>query len=233
LDRWFEKVIDASAIAADETSLKVALSNLARELGFDRYAYFNIQAAESFAVSDYPPEWQERYFKRSYSIIDPVVTIAKRRMVTFSWDSSAAGRVPSKALKRFHSEAAEFGIRSGVSIPIRAGFGHMAMLTLATAAPTASALDINPIVAAATVAQLHARLVLRRSGLTSQTTIHLKPEELLCLRWVAEGKTAKMIAQIEGMSFGNVRFFMENMKTALRAVSLPQATATAKALGLI
>jgi LuxR family transcriptional activator of conjugal transfer of Ti plasmids len=233
LDRWFEKLIDASAIGSDETSLKAALSNLAKELGFERYAYFNLQAAESFAVSDYPREWQERYFARSYSRIDPVVTTAKRCKVTFSWDSSAAGRRPSKELRRFYSEAAEFGIRSGISIPIRTGFGHMAMLTLATAAPSASAEDIDPIIAATTVAQLHARLILRRSGLTSQNTIHLKPEELLCLRWVAEGKTARMIAQIEGISFGNVRFFMENMKSALRAVSLPQATAIGKALGLI
>lgn len=233
MDGWFEKVIDASAIASDETSLKAALSKLAKELGFERYAYLNLQAAESFAVSDYPQEWQERYFARSYSMIDPVVTFAKRRMVTFSWDSSAGGRKPSKALRRFHSEAAEFGIRSGVSIPIRTGFGHMAMLTLATAASSASTHDIDPIAAAATVAQLHARLALQRSVPTVQTRIHLKPEELLCLRWAAEGKTARMIAQIEGMSFGNVRFFMENAKSALEAVSLPQATATAKALGLI
>ena len=233
MDQWFDKLIDASAVATDEPSLKVVLSNLARGLGFDRYAYLNLQAAESYAISDYAKEWQERYFANSYSIIDPVVTTAKRCMMTFSWDDSSSGRRPSKELRRFYSDAADFGIRSGVSIPVRTGFGHMAMLTLATASATASAQDINPIFAVAAVAQLHARFSLHRSALTHQKRVFLKPEELLCLRWAAEGKSMRMIAQIEGMSFGNVRFFVENAKSALGAVSLPQATATAKVLRLI
>lgn len=233
MKNWFGKLIDLSAIASNDVSFKRALSNLAKELGFDRYAFFNLHAAESFAVSDYPPEWQERYFTRRYSRIDPVVTIAKRCKATFSWDSSSSGRWPSKQLRMFNAEAAEFGICSGVSIPVDTGFGHIAMLTFATATPSVSAQAIDPVVAAAAVAQLHARLILRRSICTSQPPINLKPEELLCLRWVAEGKTARMIAQIEGIPFSNVRFFMENMKHALEVVTLPQATAKAKALGLI
>lgn len=233
LDKWFEKLIEASALASDRTSLTIAMGNLARQLGFDRYAYLNLQAAESFAVSDYPQEWQHRYFAKSYSTIDPVVTTAKRCWATFSWDNSIAGHRPSREVREFIAEASDFGLCSGISIPIRTGFGHMAMLSFATAASSACADDVDPIVAASTVAQLHARFALHRSILTSQNEVRLKPEELLCLRWSAEGKSMKMIAQIEDIAFGNVRFFIENTKTALGAVSLPQATATAKVLGLI
>jgi LuxR family transcriptional activator of conjugal transfer of Ti plasmids len=233
LNVWFEKLIEASALASDRASLAMAIGRLAKELGFDRYAYINLQATASFAVSDYPQEWQQRYFAKSYSAIDPVVTTAKRCWSIFSWTNSIAERRPRKELRTFAEEASDFGIRSGISIPIVTGFRHMAMLTFATGASSVRADDINPAVAAATVAQLHARFTSHRSNPTSQKEVRLKPEELLCLRWSAEGKSMKMISQIEDIAFGNVRFYIENSKTALGAVSLPQATATAKVLGLI
>ncbi|WP_428413654.1 autoinducer binding domain-containing protein [Pararhizobium sp.] len=37
----------------------------------------------------------------------------------------------SKETRQFYSEAREFGIRSGVSIPVLSGLGNVAMLTLA------------------------------------------------------------------------------------------------------
>lgn len=233
MDQWLDKLVDATVVASDDTDIKNILGRMTAALGFENYAYLNLRANRSYAVSNYPVEWQERYFRKSYTTIDPVITMAKRQMKTFAWDGKLAGRRLPKQLQAFHSEAGEFGIRSGISIPVRTGFGHMAMLTLASSAPAASYDEVDPVFAAAAVAQLHARFVFGETTPTSSKPVRLKPEELLCLRWAAEGKSMRMIAQIEGIAFGNVRFFVENAKNALDAVSLPQATALAKELRLI
>ncbi|WP_368855794.1 autoinducer binding domain-containing protein, partial [Acinetobacter baumannii] len=51
--------------------------------------------------------------------MDPVVRTVKSRLRTFTWFSACSRRSTTKALRPSHAEAAEFGIRSGVSIPIR------------------------------------------------------------------------------------------------------------------
>jgi LuxR family transcriptional activator of conjugal transfer of Ti plasmids len=140
----------------------------------------------------------------------------------------------SKERRNFYGEAAEFGIRSGITIPIKTGFSRMAMLTLASEeADFAEGQLLNPVLAASAVAQLHSRLDFLRTKPTSHTRIRLKPDELTCLRWSAEGKSMKAIAIIEDTSYANVAFFLRNAKAALGATSLPQATALAKEFGLI
>ncbi|WP_292444416.1 autoinducer binding domain-containing protein [Mesorhizobium sp.] len=61
---WFQRLIDISSVASTETTLKEALSGLVPELGFDCYAYLNVQPARIYAVSNYPAEWQKRYLGR-------------------------------------------------------------------------------------------------------------------------------------------------------------------------
>lgn len=77
---WFQKLSDISRLARDELALKQTLPVLAQELGFDRYAYLNVQNVRTFAISNYPPEWQSRYFSHNYTSIDPVVAKARGTM---------------------------------------------------------------------------------------------------------------------------------------------------------
>lgn len=129
----FDRLIDATVAAANEHSLKTALSDVARAHGFERFAYLNLHTAKSFAVSTYQKEWQSLYFSRSYMAIDPVVTAAKRLRRAFRWSVDVERRRADNSIKEFYDAAAEFGIRSGLSIPIWTGFGQFAILTLASA----------------------------------------------------------------------------------------------------
>ncbi|WQO97951.1 autoinducer binding domain-containing protein (plasmid) [Sinorhizobium meliloti] len=98
-----------------------ALTELARELGFEYYAYLNLQPVGTFAVSNYSPEWQDRYFSKSFSEIDPVVLIAKSTMRAFTWSSENTRKVRSRRVRQFYLDAAGFGIRSGITIPVATG----------------------------------------------------------------------------------------------------------------
>ncbi|WP_258045744.1 autoinducer binding domain-containing protein [Mesorhizobium sp. NBSH29] len=94
--------------------LKEALAELVRGLGFDCYAYVNLQPVRTYAVSNYPSEWQARYLLQKYTKVDPVVSMARARMQAFAWAAEHAHKSADKRVRRFFHEAGDFGIKSGV-----------------------------------------------------------------------------------------------------------------------
>ncbi|WP_054313386.1 autoinducer binding domain-containing protein [Mesorhizobium sp. 1M-11] len=214
--------------------MKEALPGLVRELGFECYAYLNVQPVRTYAVSNYPAAWQTRYLSRDYMRVDPVVAAARAKMQAFSWAAGNPKEVRSKAVRAFYREAGDFGIRSGVSVPIRTAFGHMSMLTLASNKPSLSLeTDIDQLGAVNAVALLHASLEHYDATPTAARSIELTAKQALCLKWSAEGKSMRAIATIEGMSYATVNFHLNNARKALDAASLAQATALATKLKLI
>ncbi|RWF86842.1 MAG: autoinducer-binding protein [Mesorhizobium sp.] len=213
--------------------LKDALADAVHALGFDCYAYLNIQPVRTFAVSNYANEWQQRYLDRGYKDIDPVVRTARERMEAFTWAPESPRKVPRR-VSAFYAEAGDFGIRSGITIPIRTAFGHMSMLTVASHKASLSLEhDIDQLAAVTAVAFLHAKLEQTDVEPTASTRIELSARQTLCLKWSAEGKSMKAIAAIEGMSYATVNFHLNNARKALDAGSLAQATALATKLKLI
>ncbi|MBB3302250.1 DNA-binding CsgD family transcriptional regulator [Rhizobium sp. BK077] len=51
----------------------------------------------------------------------------------------------------------------------------------------------------------------------------LSPLELTCLRWVAQGKAAAQIAQIEGKSINEIEGYFERAVRSLGATSIEAA----------
>lgn len=234
MQTWFQRLIDVSSVASTEASLKQALPELVRDLGFDCYAYFNVQPVRAYAVSNYPAEWQRRYLARDYTSVDPVVGMARAKMQAFTWTAQSPQQTSSKAVRNFYAEAGDFGIRSGISIPIRTPFGHMSMLTLASRKPALSLeTDIDQAAAVTSVALLHAILERHDVEPTASRSIELTAKQALCLKWSAEGKSMKAIATIENLSYATVNFHLNNARKALDASSLAQATALAAKLKLI
>lgn len=231
---WLQKLTDLASLARSGMMLKQALTDVAQELGFDCYAYLNVRPVGTNAVSNYASEWQKLYFEHDYSEIDPVVSTARERMRAFSWAAGSPRQALSKQERRFYAHAADFGIRSGITIPVRTPFGHMSMLTLASA-KTALSLDrdIDQVAAVTAVAFLHAAFDHQDVESSARTNVELTARQALCLRWSAEGKTMRDIASIEDMSYATVNFHLNNARKALDAVSLTQATALATKLKLI
>ena len=234
MKRFFQKLIDMSSVARTEQMLTEGLTELVQEFGFDCYEYVNLHPVRTHAVSNYPPEWQARYLAQNYIKVDPIVSMAQARMQAFAWAAERPRQSTDKLVRRFYREAGDFGIRSGVTIPIRTAFGHMSMLTLASHEPTlAPGKDIDQIAAITAVAQLHAKLEHQNVEPTATAQVDLKAKQALCLKWSAEGKTMKDIAAIENISFATVTFHLNNARKALDVGTLPHATALATKLKLI
>jgi LuxR family transcriptional activator of conjugal transfer of Ti plasmids len=231
----FDRLIEASLTALGERYLKSAVEDFALDHGFEFYAYLHIRAKRCLAVSNYPSEWQGHYLERSYSRIDPVITAAKRGLRAFCWSLEGGRSNMEGDLRRFHEEAAEFNIRAGFSIPVRTGFGQFAVLTLASSRATSleNARNMDVVQAAAAAAMIHAAFSRRGKVGGNPALVALNESEIMCLRWAAEGKSMAEIAQLAGIKYNTVRFYIDAAKEKLEAVTLQQATALATRLMLI
>ena len=231
---WCQRLTDLASVSTTDEMLKGAFPALVQDLGFDCYAYLYVEPVRTYAVSNYAEEWQERYFNKCYHHVDPIVRTACASMRAFAWVTPPSREATTREVRCFYSEAADFGIRSGISIPVRTACRHVSMLTLASSKPSLSLdKDIDQIAAVTAVAYFHAALEAHRAQPTAFNRCRLTPRQALCLKWSAEGKSMKDIAVLENLSFATVNFHLNNAREILDAASLAQATALATKLKLI
>lgn len=125
---------------------------------------------------------------------------ARSRKEVFAWSSEQDLARQSKEERAFYAHAADFGIRSGVTVPIKTANGSMSMFTLASERPAIDLdREIDAVAVAAAVGQLHARISFL------QTTPRLDPKEASYIRWIAVGMTMEEIADLEGVKYNSVR----------------------------
>jgi LuxR family transcriptional activator of conjugal transfer of Ti plasmids len=234
LRTWFQRLIDTLSITETEGSIRKAIADLVQDIGYQGFAFLHVQPAHTVALSNYPPEWQNRYIDGNYAAIDPIVKSARAQWRPFTWGIGNPRLAETREIRRFYEEANSFGIRSGLTVPVRTAFQHMSMLTLASDKPAVNlTADTDPIAAVTAVGYLHAKVEQQAAGQTAHATCELTPKQALCLKWAAEGKSMKAIATIENMSFATVNFHLNNARKALNACNLAQATAIATKLGII
>ncbi|MFT4118319.1 autoinducer binding domain-containing protein [Bradyrhizobium sp.] len=234
MDSLLQGLIDAIDVAHDERSIRNAIRNFTVASGFDRYAYIHVHADDGVAFTDYPAEWQKIYLDRHYTVIDPVVTTAKRNMRMFAWSAEdLAGRRSSREIRQFFSEAIDFGIRSGVSIPIRTSYGRTAMITLATDRRRVEMPPWDPMQAALALAYVHVHLSMAAGASLKAGEVSLSTQEATSLSWSSHGKSMQVIAELLGIKPRTVQFYLDNARDKLGASNLQQAVRIAMEKKLI
>jgi DNA-binding CsgD family transcriptional regulator len=229
------KLIDTLSLPLDESAARRALRHFALDADFDFFAYLYLAGPESFAVSNYPTEWQLLYVENDYIRVDPVVTMAKHGPPIFTW-SAATGSVKGarKDVRQFYADAAHFGISSGLSISVPVGFKNRMVFTLASKQPVPADVEtIDPVTAAMAVAFVHSRLGKGGNDVSLPQSIRLSPREAECLRWFSEGMSMPDIADTLGIGFRSVRSYLDAATAKLDAANTRQAATIATRLGLI
>ena len=232
----FDSLIEAISTASDPDALTAALSEFGERHGFPFFAYLRLDGSRWRAVSNYPSEWQDRYYRNNYGRIDPIVRAVKRGVHPFCWSLDDPVFDTERAeVVAFRDEAIAHGIRAGFSIPIRVGFSHQAVLTFASSDThclnLAAMLDI--VEAAAAAAMLHVAFSLPRMRWHQAAPSDLTSFERMCLRWVAEGKTMQDVADLLDAKYSTVRISIDKARDKLDAVTIQHATAVAIRLSLI
>lgn len=222
-------------------ALSGAIETLARKCGFDHWIYvLDVPHVESqqqpVMLGTYPADWVKHYFASDYLRVDPVISHCHAHDTPFLWPSSSGVPAPEApqayAQWRLFQEAREFGLNSGISIPLHGLGCAWGLLSLTASAP----MDLVDLRALTPSVQLFAHYVHEighRLVHGAKLAPRLTSRELECLKWGAEGKTSWEIAQSLGTSERTVVFHFQNAARKFAVSSRQPAIARAVALGLI
>lgn len=187
--------------------------------------------SEHILLGGWSAEWIERYIGCNYVAADPVVHFAKHNMQPFTWDDAARRAGGDPAAGRVMAEAAEFGMRHGMSIPLVTTDGTLALLSLG-----GEHMDMPPehfgMVALLSTYAIERALNLSRN-LNAMHASRLTRREAECIRWAAAGKSEWEISRILGISEHTSEKHLLSAKTKLGAVNRTQAVAEAIRQGYI
>lgn len=238
MDHVIQEFIDALQTAENESDFERIAIRITQRLGYRWFAYLRISDDAPTLISSYPKSWTSRYFALRYQRLDPVVRRARLEYDLFDWGGHVVAPAGTREQRRFFDEATAFGIRSGVTVPIRGGFGRMAAFTLATDEPTGrsdqcAAVSKNTVQLIALYFHTHVTTKLRAGPLFPAAEAVLTQRERQCLMWTARGKTAADIAVLMEITPRTVAFHLENARRKLGAASIAQCVAEALRLGLL
>ncbi|MEW9920849.1 autoinducer binding domain-containing protein [Marimonas sp. MJW-29] len=156
-------------------------------------------AARLGIVEDgYPEEWLDLYIGGELSKIDPIPGIAARLVRPFLWSEAASLAELTEDQKRYMDILVASDLGDGLAMQVYGPNMRNAYVGLGFGRET-PALDAQDIFELQCAAQMaHIRYCEITAG--RQQRAELSPRELEVLRWIAEGKSNSVIADILGIS---------------------------------
>lgn len=220
-----------------QEDLRRAVGEHAAQLGFDSWVYAanpNGARALPYFLGAVPAAWLSHYVKKGRMSVDPVVAHCRDHATPLMWTAEGTSGVWTRRCPAFFREAANFGLKSGVSVPVHGLGCQWGLLSVATSAKRSEQLTLQNLAALQLLATFTHEAG-HRFATTPQTglDVHLTARELECLRWAAEGKTGWEIGRLLGISERTVVFHVENAAHKLGVFGRRQAVARAIALHLI
>jgi LuxR family transcriptional activator of conjugal transfer of Ti plasmids len=230
----FQEFIDAIQTADGEQAFQRIAARVTQQFGFRWFAYLRLIDDAPLLMSSYPKSWTGRYFDLHYQKIDPVVQRARRDNDVFGWNGEPKA-TGTREQRRFFDEAVTFGIKSGLTVPIRAGFGKLAAFTLATDDRTShlDRLSEDDLQLVGMYFHTHLTARLKAQPESSVAEPVLTQRERQCLAWTARGKSVADIAILIGISRRTIVFHLENARRKFGAATITQCVAQALRHGLL
>jgi LuxR family quorum-sensing system transcriptional regulator CciR len=214
----------------------------AGEQGFGKAAYLalnydepmRLPGLQSPAIAvNFPVHWCNRYLKRRYFAVDPIVLHAPSLARPFLWDQLRERFQLEPSEQLVLQEAREVGLKRGVCVPLFGGWGRIAALSFASqfddAEPERQMRHLNAL-----ACQFHVAFTdIAQTSAVTNPAIKLSKREKDCLSWTAEGKSACDIGMILKISDNTVNFHVKNAMRKLGTTSRTAAVIKAIRLNLI
>lgn len=223
----FQDYVEGLQGAADPQRLCKVMSSVIERYELPSFAYLARHRQwqrPTRLITNYPPAWKQHYQARGYENADPVVAQAQVTPIAFDWSADLAS--DDEAALRFFGEASDFGIRYGRTIPIHDQSGWMAAVTYATdrirpTYRTCIKRNADTLQLIALYFHLHAQRAFELQDFYGGQ--HLTDRELECLYWASQGKSARDIGEILGLSESTVKFHLRNVRDKFRVGTTIQA----------
>ncbi|WP_083854357.1 LuxR family transcriptional regulator [Sinorhizobium sp. CCBAU 05631] len=179
---------------------------------------------------NYPDEWQERYFEMGYDKIDPVIKTGRKRACAFRWSEVYNEACTTEDERRVFDEAATFGLKSGISIPLHGPNGSFAIVSFSRNHEFQNK-TVTYFQLAALHFHLRAAMSVNSSGI--EEIPDLSPREKECILWTARGKSSWEIGKILGITLNTANFHIKNAMQKLETSSRTAAAIKALHFGII
>ena len=171
---------------------------------------------------NYPDKWINTYIDQRYCDIDPVIQLNPSRVLAANWDDLAIYQ------KDFFSEAADFGLKSGVTVPIHTSDNHYFMCF---------ASDHDGAVTPEVQSHLNglAFMVFQnwyRACTPLPLDYGLSQKTLLILQMMGTEETTTQIGRRIGITKDGVAWHLKTARRKLGCAKTTQAYAKALSLGL-
>jgi DNA-binding CsgD family transcriptional regulator len=222
---------ERSRLASSLGALAALLFEAAEQLGF-RYvacgAHIDLLNPPdgAFLIHNYPADWVERFTRKQYHRLDPVLRYAETTLDAFSWDDPAflAGLTERQA--RVLNEARMFSLAHGHTIPL----SHDLYLP-ASCSFVSETGDVDPLllaIARAVMIPIYARAsLLARDGRLPKGDGKLSPRERACLALKSDGAEDWEVAAALKISLSTARRHIEQAKRRLAAKTREHAVSLA------
>lgn len=168
----------------------------------------------------WPRGWYLRYLEKDHFLHDPCAAWSRHVARPFLWHQLPERRMTERG-RRVMEEAAEFGMKDGMCVPIHLPLSGPAVVTAASdriAVPPASL----PLIETLCVHTFRVLGGLDRTDGSEQGPL-LTPREREILQWSAGGKVADDIACILGITRNTVESHQRNIRQKLGALNVAHA----------
>ena len=231
MHRVFQAFIEGLSTSFDAEDFRKTFSAAVSALDLRCFAYLSLPAtkgAEPYLISTYPEGWTDHYLQKGYERIDPVILQVSATTEPFEWGNDLSVLPISKSQRELFSEAADFGICFGFTVPIHNSRGPVAAVTFATDERRPAfqlCIEHNRRVLQLMAMYFHAHAQRRLMLDRFVDGVRLSPREREALEWAAKGKSAWEIGLILNISRRTAAFHLENAKAKLGVRTICQAVA--------
>jgi DNA-binding CsgD family transcriptional regulator len=248
-----EAYVDWLAGATSTGDIARRLQQLLEQLGFDRFSYVHARPPlgkriRSFVplgspsgnqvhefLATLPDAWVDHYLAHDYGDLDPIFQGAMTRVLPFRWRDIAVRNDLTGGQRRVLTEAQDYGIAYGATIPIHGPDSGLSALNVVCGSERqlddAFRQGHRDLVWVAV--NTHESFLSLSDDVAGQERVHLTDRERDCLLWTARGKTAWEVGQILAISEETVLFHLKNATRKLGVFSKHHAVVKAIVQGYI
>ncbi|MER8634237.1 autoinducer binding domain-containing protein [Mesorhizobium opportunistum] len=165
---------------------------------------------DSPIMLNYPDGWQERYLKMGYGRIDPIVKKSRTGAGAFRWSEVYKDASTTENERRVLDEAAMFGLRSGITVPLHRPAGSFRIMSFAQSRDhefhnrRISYLQLTAL-------HFHLRVTKFANWSVVKQLPNISLREKKCVLWTARGKSSREIGIILGISRNTANFQLKNV----------------------
>ncbi|WP_238364883.1 helix-turn-helix transcriptional regulator [Mesobacterium pallidum] len=230
-----EDILSRLETSRSHEDLKNRILELRDYYGVAHMIYHWVSAAgEQTGVGTYSRDWLDRYIKKGYLRVDPVIVGCYQRFHPVDWKRlDWSGR----AARAFQKEAIEHGVgNQGYSVPVRGPNGQFALFSVSqncdddawAAFTEANRRDLILI------AHFFNRAALELDpDRQPEPTQALSPREIETMTLLAVGYSRAQVAETLSISEHTLRVYIESARFKLGALNTTHAVARAMSRGLI